>query len=412
MDIKQIRADENKFFAMTYNTGLGSGMSPVEYHRWTKIIQQLLGSRRNPSVLPHVIGFYLVEEEPYGCFSNWYDKVDGSFTVDGVTYAHGLQYMMYKKAIILGAKDTAHSILTCTEPRLIKLLGESYIPNDTDAIWDTTSLSVMRRGLRAKFSQNPRLKEILLSTGSAILAECTDQNHLNGKGKVDHKWGIGLTADDWDAQLPEKWKGCNRMGYTLMQVRSDIRAMDDGVPEENLDSIPSTNAIKVIQGDITKIQADAIVNAANKRLLGGGGVDGAIHRAAGPELLQECDTLCGCETGDVRLTKAYNLPAQYVFHTPGPVWHGGLRGEAGKLANCWRRSLTLAVDLGLHSIAFPSISTGVYGYPLDQAAKVAMETTMEFLQNNPDAGLSVIVVAFASDVVLAYTKALHVLQRV
>ncbi len=407
MDIKHITDDEKKFLAMTYNGGLGSGMSPVEYHRWTEIIQQLLRSRKEPSVLPHVIGFYLADEEPYGCFSNWYNKPDGTFTIDGVTFAHGEQYMMYQKAVMFGAKDTARSILASSNPGTIKYLGRSGIPDYDDAIWDAASLSVMRKGLRAKFSQNFRLKDVLLSTGNAILAECTDQSHLYGNGRIDRKWGIGLTANDWDTQQPEKWKGRNLLGYTLMQVRSDIRAMDDGVPEEQLDFISSTNCVKVIQGDITKIKVDAIVNAANKQLLGGGGVDGAIHRAAGPDLLKECYTLNGCETGEVRLTRAYSLPAQYVFHTPGPVWHGGTHGEAGKLANCWRRSLALATDLGLHSIAFPSISTGVYGYPLDQAAEVAMKTTMEFLRNNPDAGLEVTVVAFGGGVEAAYKKAIH-----
>ncbi len=407
MDKKQIVDDEKKFFAMTYNGGLGSGMSPVEYHRWTEIIQQLLRSRKEPGVLPHVIGFYLADEVPYGCFSNWYAESDGVFTVDGVTFAHGEQFMMYQKALAFGAADTAQKILASSDPSTIKRLGRTGVPNYDDAIWDAICVSVMRKGLRAKFFQNPRLKEVLLSTGDAILAECTDQRHLKGHGSIDHKWGIGLTADDWDTQQPEKWKGRNLLGYTLMRVRSDIRAMDKGISEDDLDATPSANSIRVVQGDITKIKVDAIVNAANKQLLGGGGVDGAIHRAAGPDLLKECYTLNGCETGEVRLTKAYNLPAKYVLHTPGPVWHGGTHGEAGKLANSWRRSLALAVELGIHSISFPSISTGVYGYPLNQAAEVAMKTTMEFLQNNPHAGLEVIVVAFGGGVEVSYKKAIQ-----
>jgi O-acetyl-ADP-ribose deacetylase len=140
--------------------------------------------------------------------------------------------------------------------------------------------------------------------------------------------------------------------------------------------------MEAIQGDITALELEVIVNAANKTLLGGGGVDGAIHRAAGPELLVECRTLNGCETGEARITKGYRLPAKHIIHTPGPVWSGGGRGEAELLANCYRNSLQLAVDHGLRTIAFPAISTGVYGYPAEQAATVAVGTVREFLEGD------------------------------
>jgi len=185
----------------------------------------------------------------------------------------------------------------------------------------------------------------------------------------------------------------------------DKNTMDENAIDEKTLDDTNKMSIRVIQADITTINVDAIVNAANSTLLGGGGVDGAIHRAAGPDLLKECRTLNGCGTGEAKITKGYDLPASHVIHTVGPVWHGGDKGEAELLRNAYRNSLKLAKENNISSMAFPAISTGIYGYPKDQAAKIAVETVREFLKDND---MEVIFVTFGDEDEKLY---IHILNQ-
>ena len=199
--------------------------------------------------------------------------------------------------------------------------------------------------------------------------------------------------------------------YRSGKIRMERREEPGGGQMTETKSITEQTKLRMIRADITKLtDVDAIVNAANRSLLGGGGVDGAIHRAAGPELLEECRGLHGCETGEAKITGAYRLPCRYVIHTVGPVWKGGNHGEAELLAGCYRNSLQIAVEHQIRKVAFPSIATGVYGYPMEEAARIAVRTVNQFVEDNPGKLDLIEWILFDDQTYAVYEKTLGQLQ--
>lgn len=306
--------------------------------------------------------FFWSEKEENGVFSNWYPC---RFELDGVTYQNTEQYMMAQKAKLFSDMETYNRILRADSPQACKRLGRSVYPFDAKR-WDRVKYDIVKDANRAKFKQNPQLMKELLGTGTAVFAESSP---------LDKVWGIGLDEADARRTDPGLWPGENLLGRILTELRDELR---NRMPDQR------NTRISMELADITKLtDVEAIVNAANRTLLGGGGVDGAIHRVAGPELLAACRKLNGCATGDAKITKGYRLPCGHVIHTVGPIWGGGNDHEPELLASCYRKSLELAVENGIRTIAFPSISTGVYAFPVELAAKIAIETVMEFIEKHP-----------------------------
>ncbi len=312
----------------------------------------------------HSAVYFHLPEEPAGFLSNWYPS---PFELEGLQFSGAEQYIMYRKCMTFGDTATAEKVMGTDDPAEQQRLAKGAAGYD-DRIWNGLRQPVALRALEAKFTQNPALRSALLDTGGAFLVECA---------RSDRIWACGLSLYDGARKKIENWKGESLLGFALMEVRR----MLDGQKEKS--------TIRIVEGDITRLDCDCIVNAANSSLLGGGGVDGAIHAAAGRELLEECRTLNGCRTGQAKITKGYRLPARWVIHTVGPVYQGREK-DAQLLADCYRNSLDLARSRGIRSIAFPGISTGVYGYPLKDATEIAVSTVKTWLEENGDYPMEVI----------------------
>ena len=339
--------------------------------------------------------FFWLDNEKYGEFSNWYER---PFVIDDFKFFCVEQYMMAQKAKLFHDAENYTKILRANTAKGCKWLGKQVTPFDAKA-WDAVKYDIVKTGNRAKYEQNHDLKELLLSTGDSILAEASPKDKI---------WGIAMDAKTAAKTNPSKWPGENLLGKILMELREEF----GGGQLKETETVVKPTELRMIRADITKLaDVDAIVNAANHSLLGGSGVDGAIHYAAGRGLLEECRSLNGCETGEAKITGAYKIPCQYIIHTVGPIWSGGRRNEARLLADCYRNSLQLAVENGIRRIAFPSISTGVYGYPKDQAAEIAVNTVNEFVKANPRKLELVEWALFDDDTLRVYTDVLNKIVR-
>ena len=298
----------------------------------------------------------------YDYLSNFYPAI---VCVDGLEFLNS--EAAYQAAKCAKAEDRL--LFTELNSNDAKRLGRE-LPARAD--WEEIKVQEMEKILRAKFTQNPHLAQFLVETGDAELIE--------GNTWHDTFWGVDLKTGE----------GENHLGKILMALRKDFQ--ENGVPAKkeapSFRQEVSDDGIQVRFQDITQIPCDCIVNAANETLLGGGGVDAAIHRAAGPGLLEECRTLSGCRVTEAKCTGGYRLPAKYVIHTVGP--HYGVKDDATLLAQTYRNVLDLAAEYEIHSIAFPAISAGKFGYPKKEATAIAISSVRQWKQEHPDYPLEVI----------------------
>lgn len=330
--------------------------------------------------------YFHLPEEPHGFLSNWYPS---RFTLDGVQFTCAEQYIMYRKCLTFGDTESAEKILGTTDPAQHQAIAQQATGYN-NTVWNGLRQVILMRALTAKFTQDEELRGALMCTGEDYLVECAHKDKI---------WACGEGLNDEERRDIDQWSGKNILGFALMEVRNMLR-MEERSSES--DKGPrGTIAVQV--DDITTLAVDAIVNAANRSLLGGGGVDGAIHRAAGPQLVKECATLGGCNTGEAKITLGYKLPAKWVIHTVGPVYRGK-ETDAELLSHCYSNSLDLARENDIHSIAFPAISTGIYGYPLKEATAIAVSTVERWLDDHKEYAIDVIFCCFSQEAYDGYLE--------
>ena len=361
------------------------------YHEWLSETVNSLMKQTSPQTTLTIDGktypsiYFHKPDEPYGFLSNWWIA---PFVLDGMRFSSTEQYIMYKKCMIFGDTAAAKAVMATDDPTQQQLIARNA-KGYNDKVWKGMRQVIAVRGLVEKFTQNPDLLKQLLDTGDSYLVECAVS---------DKAWACGISLYDKARFDISNWIGSNILGFALMEVRTMLSGASSAKSAQH--------SIVLDCGDITKLDCDCIVNAAKKSLLGGGGVDGAIHRAAGKKLLEECRKLNGCDTGEAKITGGYNLKAKYIIHTVGPVY-SGTDSDAKLLADCYRNSLNLAKKHDIHSIAFPAISTGVYGYPMDKAATIAVQTIRQWFNDNEDYDLTVILSCYNDAAYNAYEHFLN-----
>ena len=311
--------------------------------------------------------YYETERERIDYFREEYEFLSNFYPVcvkyDGVLYYNAEAAYQAQKCANADDKKQFDKLRSSEAKRLG---GKVELRHD----WDQVKLPLMEEIVRAKFTQNPYLAEFLVKTG--------DKELIEGNRWGDVYWGVHIRTGE----------GENHLGKILMKLRAEFA--ENGIPEKtdiNRLSFGPVAGISVEFGDITQSDCECIVNAANNTLLGGGGVDGAIHRVAGRELMEECRMLNGCNTGEAKITKGYGLKAKYVIHTVGPRYRE--ENDEALLIQCYKNSMRLAKEYNIRSIAFPAISTGKFCYPYEEATRIAVETVSEWMRGNRDHEISV-----------------------
>jgi len=330
--------------------------------------------------------FFHLPDEEHGWLSNW---TLSDFELDGKVFSSVEQYIMYQKCDVFGDMESAQAVMATKDPQVMQTIGRNargYIP----LVWEGLRQVIAERAIYASFSQNDKRRQLLVDTEDAWLVECAHQDKI---------WTCGARINEperFDASL---WKGTNLLGFVLMKVREDLKAqstlekgcdrttIQTGISGKTAEPVKEFNnsRIKIIKRGITKMSVDAIVNAANSGLKNGGGVAGAVFSAAGVnKLSQACDAIGGCSTGNAVITPGFDLPAKYIIHAVGPIWCGGDNNEAKLLYSAYKQSLIVAMKNDCHTVAFPLISAGIYGYPPDKAWRKALQACDDFIKSNPD----------------------------